>query len=71
MFGLWAAFLIAFAGCFRAPPPRVDSRAGFGRRIRTRFVRGLLWSIAVTCVVLFGFVAFLSVRTVGMLMRAS
>jgi hypothetical protein len=71
MFALWAAFLIAFAGCFRTPPPRVNSRAGFGLRIRTRLIRGLLWTIAIACVGLFGFVAFLSVRTAGMLIHAS
>lgn len=66
---LWAVFLLALASSFRSPPPVLDRSARLGRRISTYAALAFLWLVAAGSIVLFGFVAFLSLRAVGLLVR--
>lgn len=66
---LWAIFLLALANAFRAAPPWLDRNAPFFRRLSTYAALGFLWIVAAGSVVLFGFVAFLSIRAIGLLVR--
>jgi hypothetical protein len=66
---LWAGFLIAFSNVFASPPPQLSSGAGWIASFKTRCKRGLLWLIAVSTIVLFVFVAFLSMRAIGLWFR--
>ena len=66
---LWAGFLIAVGRCFAVVPAPVDPQARFRARLVARIKRGLLWLLAISTTVLFGLVALLSVRAIGMYLR--
>ena len=66
---LWAGFLIAVGRCFAELPAPVDPQARFPARLAARIKRGLLWLLAIATTALFGLVALLSVRAVGMYVR--
>jgi len=66
---LWAGFLIAVGRCFAVLPAPVDPQARFRERLSARIKRGLLWLLAIVTTALFGLVALLSVRAVGMYLR--
>ena len=66
---LWAGFLIAVGRCFAELPAPVDPQARFRSRLVTRIKRGLLWLLAIATTALFGLVALLSLRALGMYVR--
>lgn len=68
---LWAGFLIAVGRCFAVMPAPVDPQAKFAARLTARIKRTLLWLLALATTLLFGLVAFLSVRAVGMYLQGA
>ena len=68
---LWAGFLIAVGRCFAVLPAPVDPQAKFGARFAARTKRALLWLLALATTALFGLVAFLSMRAVGMYLQGA
>ena len=65
---LWAVLLIAVGHSFGEPLPIVDRNDPLMTRLATRVKRGMLWLLAILTTGIFGFVGFLSIRAVGLLL---
>ena len=64
---LWAGMLIAVAYCFAAPLPSSSPESPLLTRVGRRIKLGLLWLLACATILLFGLVAIITIRAIGLL----
>lgn len=65
---LWAGLAIAISHCFAAPPPELDTNAGWFARFRHKLKLGFLWLLALASIGALGLVAMLSSRAINLLL---